>query len=88
MEQRNKKILPATWARFRVSLICALVFGATLISISCSTLDKPVSSPYYAETVTPPAKKEFRWSNGRLPKTFDPAMAAISTFPNRRIPSE
>jgi oligopeptide transport system substrate-binding protein len=76
MEQRNKKILPATWARFRVSLICALLTGAALISISCSTLDKPVSSPYYAETVTPPAKKEFRWSNGRLPKTFDPAMAA------------
>jgi oligopeptide transport system substrate-binding protein len=76
MEQRIQKVLPATWARFRVCLICALVCGSVLISISCATLDKPVSSPYYAETVTPPAKKEFRWSNGRLPKTFDPAMAA------------
>lgn len=72
MEQRNKNILRARWARFRVLLICAL--GS--IAISCGTFDKPVSSPYYAEVVSPPAKKEFRWSNGKLPKTFDPAMAA------------
>jgi oligopeptide transport system substrate-binding protein len=76
MEQQIYKILPAKWARFRICLICALISGSALISISCSTLDKPDSSPYFAEVVTPPAKKEFRWSNGRLPKTFDPAMAA------------
>jgi len=72
MKQRTKHLLPAKWARFRVYLACAFA----LVSISCSTLDKPVSSPYFAEVVTPPIKKEFRWSNGRLPKTFDPAMAA------------
>ena len=72
MKKRIRNLLPAKWARFRVTLACAFVF----FSFSCSTLDKPVSSPYFAEVVTPPAKKEFRWSNGRLPKTFDPAMAS------------
>ena len=72
MKQRTKNLLPAKWARFRVYL----AYSLALLSVSCSTLDKPVSSPYFAEVVTPPAKKEFRWSNGRMPKTFDPAMAA------------
>jgi oligopeptide transport system substrate-binding protein len=72
MDKRIRDLLPAKWARFRVSLLCAV----TLFSLACGTLDKPVSSTYYAEIVTPPAKKEFRWSNGKLPKTFDPAMAA------------
>jgi len=76
MEQLNKNLLPAKWARFRVYLACALGSMFALVSLSCGNLDKPVSSPYYAEVVSPPAKKEFRWSNGRLPKTFDPAMAA------------
>src|SRR4029079_3635792 len=76
MDQLNKNLLPAKWARFRVYLLCALGLMFALFSASCGTLHKTVSSPYYAEVVSPPAKKEFRWSNGRLPKTFDPAMAA------------
>ena len=31
--------------------------------------------PFYAET-QPPPKQEFRWSNGKLPRSFDPAKAA------------
>lgn len=76
MQQLNKNVLRAKWARFRACLLCILVVSFVLFSTSCGTLDKPVSSPYYAEVVSPPAKKEFRWSNGRLPKSFDPAMAA------------
>lgn len=41
----------------------------------CSELEKPKADAYYAETA-PPAKQEFRWSNGRMPKSFDPAMAS------------
>ena len=76
MEQRNKNLLPAKWARFRVWLTCAVLTLFALLAVSCGSLDRPVSSPYYAEVVSPPGKKEFRWSNGGLPKTFDPAMAA------------
>src|SRR5687768_12369940 len=50
-------------------LFCALFFSA------CSELEKPKPEPFYAET-TPPPKQEFRWSNGKTPKTFDPALAS------------
>jgi oligopeptide transport system substrate-binding protein len=46
-----------------------------MISLACSDLEKPRSEPYYAETA-PPRKQEFRWSNGKAPKSLDPAMAA------------
>jgi oligopeptide transport system substrate-binding protein len=76
MKQMNETDLRIRWARSRVQLILvALLFISVLFS-ACDTLDKPVSSPYYAEVVTPPVKKEFRWSNGKLPRSFDPAMAA------------
>ncbi len=43
--------------------------------ISCSELEKPRTEPFYADA-KPPAKKEFRWSNGKTPKSFDPALAS------------
>ena len=42
---------------------------------ACSELEKPKTETFYAETAPPP-KKEFRWSNGKTPKSFDPAKAA------------
>jgi len=59
----------------RVAYIC-IVLALAALFFACSTFDRSSTSPYYAEVVQPPPKKEFRWSNGRLPKTFDPAMAA------------
>ncbi|MGI8786737.1 MAG: peptide ABC transporter substrate-binding protein [Pyrinomonadaceae bacterium] len=46
-----------------------------LLFSGCSQLEKPQPEPFYAETA-PPQKKEFRWSNGKTPKSFDPAKAA------------
>ncbi len=46
-----------------------------LLLVACSELEKPKPEPFYAETA-PPIKKEFRWSNGKMPKSFDPALAA------------
>jgi len=50
---------------------------ALLITIlpGCSELKKPTSEPYYAGTAAP-RRQEFRWSNGKAPKTIDPARAA------------
>lgn len=59
------------------ALICAylcLVFLSVFLS-ACSELEKPKTEPFYADA-QPPQKKEFRWSNGKLPKSFDPALAA------------
>jgi len=50
-------------------IIFALFLGA------CSELEKPKTEPFYAQTA-PPQKKEFRWSNGKMPKSFDPALAS------------
>ncbi|MDQ3711446.1 MAG: peptide ABC transporter substrate-binding protein [Acidobacteriota bacterium] len=43
--------------------------------MACNQLEKPKPAPFYAETA-PPQKKEFRWSNGKMPKSFDPALAS------------
>jgi oligopeptide transport system substrate-binding protein len=51
-----------------------LIFLALFLS-ACSELEKPKPEPFYAETAPPPIK-EFRWSNGKMPKSFDPAHAA------------
>ncbi|MBA4124280.1 MAG: peptide ABC transporter substrate-binding protein [Acidobacteria bacterium] len=46
-----------------------------LFSVACNQLEKPKPAPFYAETA-PSQKKEFRWSNGKMPKSFDPAFAS------------
>ena len=46
-----------------------------LFATACSELEKPKTEPFYAETAPPP-RKEFRWSNGKTPKSFDPAKAS------------
>ncbi len=44
---------------------------------ACTEIQKPVPEPFYAET-KPPAKQEFRWSNGKSLKSLDPAQAAAA----------
>ena len=53
-----------------LSLIAALFAG-------CDAVEQPKTTPFYAETAPPPVP-EFRWSNGRLPKSLDPALAAAA----------
>lgn len=57
----------------RFSGICALVLAICLTHTGCFTANEP--STYYGKVV-PPKSQEFRWSNGGLPQTFDPAFAA------------
>lgn len=55
-----------------------LIFPALLAALfftACNELEKPKTEPFYAETAPPP-KQEFRWSNGKMPKSFDPAAAS------------
>ena len=53
--------------------ICSLLLALCLIHTGCFSTTEP--STYYGKIVTPRAQ-EFRWSNGGLPQTFDPAFAA------------
>src|SRR6185503_12364054 len=57
----------------RFSVICALILALCLTHTGCFTGNEP--STYYGKVV-PPKAQEFRWSNGGLPQTFDPAFAA------------
>jgi oligopeptide transport system substrate-binding protein len=59
--------------RSRFSVICSLLLAACLIHTGCFAGAEP--SAYYGKLVTP-RSQEFRWSNGGLPQTFDPAFAA------------
>ncbi|HEY0365815.1 MAG TPA: ABC transporter substrate-binding protein, partial [Pyrinomonadaceae bacterium] len=53
--------------------ICSLLLALCLVDTGCFDTNAP--STYYGKVV-PPAAQEFRWSNGGLPQTFDPAFAA------------
>jgi oligopeptide transport system substrate-binding protein len=55
------------------SCICSLLLALCLTHTGCFTTNEP--STYYGKVVAP-AAQEFRWSNGGLPQTFDPAFAA------------
>lgn len=47
----------------------------SLSSLSCNQLEERKTDAFYADAV-PPRKQEFRWSNGKAPKSLDPALAA------------
>ncbi len=67
--EQEIKIFQAFVRAFAGIIFCALFLSA------CNSLDAPKSEPFYAQTAPPPIK-EFRWSNGKMPKSFDPALAS------------
>jgi oligopeptide transport system substrate-binding protein len=71
----NTKRHEARRQQTSVSLCVHLwIIVSALFLSSCAELEKPKTEPFYAQTA-PPQKKEFRWSNGKMPKSFDPALA-------------
>ena len=70
---QKKSDLPIKSRRFII-----LVFGfVTLIVSSCTHIQQPAAEPFFAVS-PPPPKQEFRWSNGKMPKSIDPARAAAA----------
>lgn len=57
---------------FRLSLLLAVTVSSAFLFTACGELEKPKAEEFYSET-KPPRSKEFRWTNGQLPKTIDPA---------------
>ncbi len=53
------------------------VLCSALISMCCTQLQRPKVEPFIAVT-GPPPKQELRWSNGKTPKSLDPARAAAA----------
>jgi oligopeptide transport system substrate-binding protein len=53
----------------------AVCIALTIFLVGCAeVLQNPKSEPFYGNVQPPPAQ-EFRWSNGGLPQSFDPAKA-------------
>lgn len=54
-------------------------FGICLLLLftGCNEIKSPKPESFVGETA-PPRKQEFRWSNGKTPKSFDPALASAS----------
>ena len=61
----------------RPGRLALFILFAALLSPACSEISTPKSEPLIVQTA-PPAKQEFRWSNGKMPKSFDPALAAAA----------
>jgi oligopeptide transport system substrate-binding protein len=58
------------------AILCLI--ASLLLFSACDGLKKTKTEPFYAENPKPPQLQEFRWSNGKMPKSFDPARAAAS----------
>ena len=72
--EEKRELRPASAIRRRWAIVIGLSV-LQVICLACNDLEKPKTEPYYSGT-TPPRKQEFRWSNGKLPKSMDPARAA------------
>jgi oligopeptide transport system substrate-binding protein len=58
-------------------MLVSLTASAAFFLASCTQLKQPQPEPFFAETAAPP-KQELRWSNGKAPKSLDPAKAATA----------
>lgn len=65
-------VTPSRTFTFAAAAFCLLCFA---FLSACTELEKPKAEPFFSQT-SPPKKQEFRWSNGKLPKSFDPATAS------------
>lgn len=59
--------------RIRISVFVSFLLNLCLIQSGC--LNSQTSEGYYGRIVVP-RSQEFRWSDGGIPQTFDPAFAA------------
>jgi ABC-type oligopeptide transport system substrate-binding subunit len=73
MASRKRIKINRRWDRWRAGLASSLLVIISLTGGGCF-LDQEIE-PYYGRVVVPRAQ-EFRWSDGGLPQTFDPALAA------------
>lgn len=56
-----------------LSAICLF----SIIFTSCKQIEQPPVKPFFAES-PPPRLQELRWSNGKAPKSLDPAIASAA----------
>jgi len=72
--RRDKKL--RTSRSYGSFFVYAIILAA-LLSASCTQIEPPKNEPFFAATA-PPRVQELRWSNGKTPKSIDPAKAAAA----------
>ena len=75
-KMENKKL------EYQLSIInyplkVCLLLVLSIFLVSCGEIQSPKTEPFISQT-TPPTKQEIRWSNGKLPKTLDPARVSAA----------
>ncbi|MBP9664156.1 MAG: hypothetical protein KBD94_06005, partial [Pyrinomonadaceae bacterium] len=55
-----------------------LVAAACILATSCTEIERPRPEKFYGAAASAPVKQEFRWSNGKVPRSLDPARAAAA----------
>lgn len=76
MERRHKTKVKRVTGRTAAMFLFSLLVSSAFLT-GCSELQRPKVEPFYSETVPPP-KQELRWSNGKMPKSLDPARASAA----------
>jgi oligopeptide transport system substrate-binding protein len=71
--------MPFTKPSKRIIFLTRSISGFFVVCLlaGCTELRRPEPNPYLAET-QPPAVQEFRWSNGAMPSSLDPARASAA----------
>lgn len=70
----KQRIAPRVYSS-RVAALLSLLLVLSLSHAGCFSGEEPTS--YYGKLI-PPREQQFRWSDGGLPQTFDPAFAAAA----------
>src|SRR5258707_13758183 len=73
IRQKQNSLTPHRLMQWRLSLLLSLLLILSLLHAGCFKGQDPTT--YYGNVVVP-RSQEFRWSDGGLPQTFDPAFAA------------
>lgn len=75
MARRDKRYKLPIFSYLRLNGRLVFILAAALLAASCAEIKQPQPEAFISKT-KPPLKQEIRWSNGDLPKSFDPAKAA------------
>lgn len=75
MKSFNENIKQKSVVKYSCKIFLLLI--SALLLISCNEIKAPKNEPFIGEN-EPPLKQEFRWSNGKMPKSFDPARVSAA----------
>ncbi len=82
MENGKRKMENINRQNYQLSIInyplkvCLFVVFAFFLT-GCNDIQSPKTEPFISQNI-PPTIQEFRWSNGNLPKSFDPARVSAA----------